>query len=596
MFSSPVIARDLTWHAQGPVNNGKLSHPRDSPSWKLVDNTWKDFGKESRNLRLALSADGINPHKTLSSKYSCWPVTLITYNLPSYLCMSRKFIMLTLLISGPSQPGNNIDVYLAPLIEDLKLLWNTGVKTFDGYKKEYFNLRAVLLWTINDFPAYGNLSGCVTKGYYACPVCSENTYSQWLPNSKKCCYLGHRRFLPREHPFRKRKKCFNNQQENDVVTRPLSGEEVCNKMAGFVNTWGKKKKTKKVLSKKKTSKKKVEQKKEEEKKEEKKKEESTDERAKFWHKNSVFFQLDYWKKLLVRHQLDVMHIEKNVCESVYGTLLNLPNKSKDGLKARQDCLELGVKLELKPKPEGTRHRLPAACYTLTASEKNLFYNTLADMKVPDGYCSNFKNLVSDDGSKMNGLKSNDCHVLMQQLLPFAVKGVLEEKVRKAIISLCNFFNQLCSKVVEVSKLRGLQNDIVLTLCFLEKYFPPSFFDIMIHLMVHLVREVRLCGPVHYRWMYPFERYMKTLKGYVRNHYRPEGCIAECYVAEEALEFCTDYLKNTKSIGNTYERVDERNRTGKPLSGSTMEVVDSKLLNEAHLYVLRNSTGVESYVT
>jgi hypothetical protein len=218
------------------------------------------------------------------------------------------------------------------------------------------------------------------------------------------------------------------------------------------------------------------------------------------------------------------------------------------------------------------------------------------MKVPDGYCSNFKNLVSDDGSKMNGLKSNDCHVLMQQLLPFAIKGVLDEKVRKAIISLCNFFNQLCSKVVEVSKLRGLQNDIVLTLCLLEKYFPPSFFDIMIHLMVHLVREVRLCGPVHYRWMYPFERYMKTLKGYVRNHYRPEGCIAECYVAEEALEFCTDYLKNTKSIGNTYERVDERNRTGKPLSGATMEVVDSKLLNEAHLYVLRNSTGVESYIT
>ncbi|KAK9073333.1 hypothetical protein SSX86_007657 [Deinandra increscens subsp. villosa] len=222
MFSSPEIAHDLTWHAQGRSNDGKLTHPSDSPSWKLVDNTWKEFGRESRNLRLALSADGINPHKSLSSKHSCWPVTLVTYNLPSYLCMTRKFMMLTLLISGPKQPGNNIDVYLAPLIADLKLLWETGVRTFDAYKKEYFNLRAILLWTINDFPAYGNLSGCVTKGYNACPICSENTCSQWLPKSRKVCFLGHRKFLSPKHPFRKRKKDFNNEQESDVPKKPLS--------------------------------------------------------------------------------------------------------------------------------------------------------------------------------------------------------------------------------------------------------------------------------------------------------------------------------------------------------------------------------------
>ncbi|XP_021984396.2 uncharacterized protein LOC110880131 isoform X1 [Helianthus annuus] len=593
MFSSPEIAHDLTWYAQGPVNNGKLSHPRDSPSWKLVDNTWKEFGKENRNLRLALSADGINPHKSLSSTYSCWPVILITYNLPSYLCMSRKFMMLTLLISGPNQPGNNIDVYLAPLIADLKLLWETGVKTFDAYKKEYFNLRAILLWTINDFPAYGNLSGCVTKGYYACPICSENTCSQWLPKSKKVCFLGHRRFLPLEHPFRKRKKDFNNQQENDIIKNPLSGEEIYDSLTGFENTWGKKKKTKKETSRKQTSKKKTPKK-----KTSKKEKESIDERAKLWNKKSIFFELEYWKKLLVRHQLDVMHIEKNVCESVYGTLLNLPHKTKDGLNARQDLEELGIKSELQPQLNGNRLLLPPACYTLNYSEKRLFYDTLSNIKVPDGYCSNFKNLVSDDVSKMNGLKSNDCHVLMQQLLPFAIKGVLHEKVRKTIISLCHFFNKLCSKVVDVSKLGKLQSDIVLTLCLLEKYFPPSFFDVMIHLMVHLVREVRLCGPVHFRWMYPFERYMKTLKGYVRNHHRPEGCIAECYVVEEALEFCSGYFKNMKSIGNPYERVDERICTGKPLSGgggAMIEVVDAKLLDQAHLYVLRNTASVEPYI-
>ncbi|KAF5796781.1 hypothetical protein HanXRQr2_Chr08g0355831 [Helianthus annuus] len=195
--------------------------------------------------------------------------------------MSRKFMMLTLLISGPNQPGNNIDVYLAPLIADLKLLWETGVKTFDAYKKEYFNLRAILLWTINDFPAYGNLSGCVTKGYYACPICSENTCSQWLPKSKKVCFLGHRRFLPLEHPFHKRKKDFNNQQENDIIKNPLSGEEIYDSLTGFKNTWGKKKKTKKETSRKQKSRKQTSKKETPKKKTSKKKKESIDERACF---------------------------------------------------------------------------------------------------------------------------------------------------------------------------------------------------------------------------------------------------------------------------------------------------------------------------
>jgi len=507
--------------------------------------------------------------------------------------MTRKFMMLTLLISGPKQPGNNIDVYLASLIADLKLLWETGVETYDANKKEYFNLRAVLLWTINDFPAYGDLSGCVTKGYYACPICSQNTCSRWLSKSKKVCFLGHRRFLPLQHPLRKRTKDFNNQQELDHIKQPLSGEEIFDYLAGFETSWGKdvkKDKRKASGEEKKMSKKKMPKK-----KMSKKEKESIDERAKFWHKKSVFFELEYWKKLLVRHQLDVMHIEKNVCESVYGTLLNLPGKTKDGLKAREDLEVMGIKPELRPQPKGNRTWLPPACYTLNSAEKRKFYETLSNIKVPDGYCSNFKNLVSDDVLKMNGLKSNDCHVLMQQLLPFAIKGVLDVKVRKKIISLCHFFNELCSKVVDVAKLGKLQSDIVLTLCLLEKYFPPSFFDVMIHLMVHLVREVRLCGPVHFRWMYPFERYMKTLKGYVRNHHRPEGCIAECYVAEEALEFCSDYLKNMKSIGNPHERSDEKERTGKPLSRATIEVVDAKLLDEAHLYVLRNNDLVEPYI-
>ena len=89
---------------------------------------------------------------------------LIIYNFPSWLCMKRKFTFLTLLISGPRQFGNDIDVYLAPLIDDLNTLWINGVHAYDASKQETFNLKAVLLWTVNDFLAYGSLSGFSVKG------------------------------------------------------------------------------------------------------------------------------------------------------------------------------------------------------------------------------------------------------------------------------------------------------------------------------------------------------------------------------------------------------------------------------------------------
>ncbi|KAI5350066.1 hypothetical protein L3X38_002957 [Prunus dulcis] len=134
--------------------------------------------------------------------------------------------------------------------------------------------------------------------------------------------------------------------------------------------------------------------------------------------------------------------------------------------------------------------------------------------------------------------------MMQQLLPVAIRYVSEKLARYAKTRLCFFFNAICAKMVDISKLDKLEEDVVLTLCLLEKYFPPSFFDIMVHLVVHLVREVHLCGPIYFRWMYRFEGYMKVLNGYVQNRTRPEGCIAEWYIAEEAVEFFTKHLSNS----------------------------------------------------
>ncbi|KAL0546713.1 hypothetical protein IC582_016625 [Cucumis melo] len=239
MFRSKETSKLLTWHGRKREVNDLLQHPKDALSWKKIDNLWPEFGSEPRNLRLALSTDGVNPHGDLSSRYSCWPVMLVTYNLPPWLCMKRKFLMLTALISGPKQPENEIDVYLAPLVDDLKILWHDGVECYDAYQDQCFRLKAILLWTINDFPAYGNLCGCTVKGYHACPICGEKTSSIYLPKGRKMAYIGHRKFLPRHHPYRKQKKVFNGAQELELAPEPLSGEEIFIQTSKYKHSFGK---------------------------------------------------------------------------------------------------------------------------------------------------------------------------------------------------------------------------------------------------------------------------------------------------------------------------------------------------------------------
>jgi hypothetical protein len=76
----------------------------------------------------------MGPFNMVSSKHSTWPMTLCIYNLPPWLCMKRACIMMPLLIQGPTQPGNDIDVYLEPLMDDLMKLWHHGVRVWDEYK------------------------------------------------------------------------------------------------------------------------------------------------------------------------------------------------------------------------------------------------------------------------------------------------------------------------------------------------------------------------------------------------------------------------------------------------------------------------------
>ena len=95
----------------------------------------------------------------------------------------------------------------------------------------------------------------------------------------------------------------------------------------------------------------------------------------------------------------------------------------------------------------------------------------------------------------------------------------------------------------------LQNDVVQCLIGFELIFPPSFFNIMIHLLVHLVKEIDILGTVFLHNMFPFERFMGVLKKCVRNRARPEGSIASVYGTEEVLEFCVDLLMILNRLGS-----------------------------------------------
>ena len=135
-------------------------------------------------------------------------------------------MMMPVLIQGLKQPGNDIDVYLRPLVDELLLLWkNEGVRVWDEYKQENFDLQTLLFVTINDWPALSNLSSQSNKGYQACTHCLDETDNFYLKNCRKVVYMGHRRFLPLNHPLRKKEKHFKGEPETRA--KPMFRDEKC---------------------------------------------------------------------------------------------------------------------------------------------------------------------------------------------------------------------------------------------------------------------------------------------------------------------------------------------------------------------------------
>ncbi|XP_075659141.1 uncharacterized protein LOC142629026 [Castanea sativa] len=389
LYMSSQRAKDMRWYIDKRVDDGIMRHLVDSEEWKEFDLQHPDFALEPRNVRLGLATDRFNPFGNMNNNYSMWPVILIPYNLPPWLVMKEPYFMLSLLIPSPHQPGNEIDIYLKPLVDELKELWEEGVETYDAYRKEHFQMRATLLWTIHDYPGFDNVSGWRTKGYHSCYTCNDEPYSEALES--KIGFINHRAYLPMEHRWRH--------------SRLHNG-----------------------LSKK--------------------------------RKRSLELQVEK-----IQEQLDKM-----------------PN------------------IILGKHPSNKKRQL--------IGEPNW-------SKYPDSYSANISRPVN------------------------AKTG--------------SFFQDLCSRTLKRSELEKLEERIVLILCKLERFFPPAFFDVMVHLAVHLPREAILGGPVQYRWMYPIERYLGKLKRYVSNRARPEGSIAKAYILKECINNWSLYIDGIETVHNRRKR-------------------------------------------
>jgi hypothetical protein len=183
------------------------------------------------------------------------------------------------------------------------------------------------------------------------------------------------------------------------------------------------------------------------------------------------WKLSYWHKLKVRHNYDVMHIEKNICESLMATILNIPGKTKDTIKAWLDLKDLGIKKEMQFRETGDSCQMPHARYTLSKEQKKALCDFLRKVKFPDGFASNNSRCLNADGTKVQGLKTHDCHILLQRILLAAMRRFLGKDIYEAIAELGKIFRQLCSRTLDKDVLVEMKKEIPIILVKLEKIFP-----------------------------------------------------------------------------------------------------------------------------
>ncbi len=330
------------------------------------------------------------------------------------------------------------------------------------------------------YVGFGFISGLQTQGYKACSTCGPNMSSiaRYCPSLHKLVYLGHTMFLPMGHDMRADPFLYADydsiidtreqpEPTNFSYWRSLN-DRVCDPEDAL--TYG------------------------------------SGSGLTRW---TILATLPYWHELKIRHLLDPMHIEGNVGKSLIAHLYG--EREKNFREACQE-MERHPDVWVVVDPVTQEEVNPQAPWVFTRAQKREFCQRIGDMKFLTGYGANLRKAFGMEESEKwpRYLKTHDYHRLLQHVLPVAIIGLGSEELEDAIWSLGKLLRWVCAKEiheVEIPTMKILAAEVV---CKLEKALPPSFFDCQVHLLVHLVEEVAIAGPVHCRWMYWLEQYMSVL--------------------------------------------------------------------------------------
>jgi len=214
-----------------------------------------------------------------------------------------------------------------------------------------------------------------------------------------------------------------------------------------------------------------------------------------WTQKSGLWRLSCMDDLLLPHDIDMMHSEKNIAEALWGTIMDILDKIKDNVKARVDQATLcdRPKLNIPPPKNGKKWKKPAAEFVLKKHQRKEVQEWFQTLMFPDGYAANLRRGVNLSTMRINGLKSHDYHIWIEQLLPVMVRGYLPDHVWQVLVKLSNFFRQLCAKELSRAVVEQIEKLAPVLFCKLEKIFPPGFFNPMQHMILHLPYEAWMGG-------------------------------------------------------------------------------------------------------
>jgi len=177
------------------------------------------------------------------------------------------------------------------------------------------------------------------------------------------------------------------------------------------------------------------------------------------------------KDNLLRHNLDVMHIEKNFCDNIIHTVMNVPGKTKDNEKARMDlplhCKRPEMELQLLPNGKYLKSKV---VYNLSADEAKSICQWLKELRMPDGYCSNLSRCGDVNSGRLHRMKSHDSHVFLERLLPIAFSS-FPNNVINPLTEISQFFKDLCASTLRMDELVKMDQNMPITLCKLEQVSP-----------------------------------------------------------------------------------------------------------------------------